>query len=64
MSTDALAILQTVFGSVWLLFTSWHLPGTRMTPAEFAFFLLAAGLTLRFFRRLGKVDDSEKGGKD
>lgn len=58
MSTDAFAILQTVFGSVWLLFTSWHLPGTRMSPAELALFLLAAGLTLRFFKRLGKVDNS------
>lgn len=56
MSSDAKAILSCLFDVVWRLFTSWDIPGTSVTPAEFLFFLAFAGLSLRFlFRILGVV---------
>ena len=48
MSSDALAIVGALFQIIWRLFTSWHIPGTEMTPAVLAFFLVAASLGLRF----------------
>lgn len=56
MSSDALLILRTLFGSIWALFTSWYLPGTRMTPAELGFLILTISLLLRFLKRLLSVD--------
>ena len=61
MSSDALLILRTLFGAIWALFTSWYLPGTRMTPAEFAFLILTVSLLIRFLKRLLSVDG---GGND
>lgn len=58
MTSDAKAILSCLFDVVWRLFTSWDIPGTEITPAEFLFFLAFAGLSLRFlFRILGIVPD-------
>lgn len=63
MTADALAILQWLFSAVWALFTSWHLPGTHMTPAEWAFFVLSVFVLWRFIRRLG-TGSSGGGGDD
>lgn len=52
MTQDALLILATLFGPIWSLFTSWEIPGTHMTPAEWGFFLLTVTLLLRFLKRL------------
>lgn len=49
MTSDALLVLQTLFTTIWSLFTSWYIPGTMTTIAEFAFFLLLAFIILRFF---------------
>lgn len=62
MTSDALAILQFVFSMVWSLFTSWHIPGTHVTPAEFAFFVLTVFVLFRFIKRLGL--GSAGGGND
>lgn len=48
MTADGLAVVQTLFTTIWSLFTSWYIPGTRATPAEFAFFLIMAFIALRF----------------
>lgn len=61
MTSDALAILQFLFSAVWSLFTSWHFPGTHITPAEWAFFVLTVFVLFRFIRRLGT---GSGGGKD
>lgn len=55
MTSDALAILRALFGSIWSLFTSWHIPGTRMSPAELGFLALTLNLLIRFIKRLLNV---------
>ena len=37
MTHDSLLVLQTLFQTIFSLFTSWHIPGTNVTPAV-AFF--------------------------
>lgn len=48
MSNDALLVLQTLFQTIWRLFTSWNFPGTDVTPAEMFLFLISAGIGLRY----------------
>lgn len=64
MTEDVVLILSTVLRAAWYLFTSWFIPGTRMTPASMALFVLTVVVSLRFFKRMGRVDDdSSNGGK-
>lgn len=58
MTPDAFLILQTVIRSSWYIFVSWELPGTHATPGEMALFILTCYVTLRFFKRIGKVENS------
>lgn len=51
MTNDAVLVLQCLFQTIWRLFTSWHIPGTNVTPAMFFFFLAAAGIGLTFVLR-------------
>lgn len=51
MTDDGLLIVQWIFTTVWQLFTSWHLPGTNVTPAEMFLFLAAAGIGWRFISK-------------
>lgn len=51
MTADALLVLRTLFSVVWRLFNSWYIPGTNVTPAAFAFFLLGSNLALRAFKQ-------------
>lgn len=59
MTSDALLVLQTLFGAVWSIFTSWRIPGTGVTPAAFFLFLLFAGFTLKFIRSLFSRSDDK-----
>lgn len=47
MSADAIAIVRFIFHMIWMLFTSWYIPGTNVTPAAMAFFLLVSSFTLK-----------------
>lgn len=49
---DGVLILKCIFQTIWRLFTSWCVPGTDVTPAEFILFLAFAGVSLRFFFRM------------
>lgn len=40
MTQDGLLVLRSLFTTIWSLFTSFLIPGTNTTPAEFAFFLV------------------------
>lgn len=51
MTADALLVVQTLFGTIWTLFTSWYIPGTAVTPAAFFLFLMFAGFGLRVMKR-------------
>lgn len=63
MTEDVVLILSTVLQSAWYLFTSWFIPGTHMTPASMALFALTVVVSLRFFKRMGKVDGSDSSDK-
>lgn len=55
MTSDALLVLHCLFGSVWRLFTSWHIPGTHTTPAAFFMFIGVCGLALKFLYRVSGI---------
>lgn len=65
MTSDAVAILQCLFNSIWSLFTSFHIPGTRVTPASWWMFVAYVFLIGRFLSRLSGIalgsDFSTKG---
>lgn len=52
MTGDGLAVVQALFSVIWRLFTSWHIPGTTVTPAAAFLFFMAVGIGLKFFYRL------------
>lgn len=60
MSSDVLLILQTVISNCWYLFVSWRLPGLHATPGSLALFVLAVYVVLKFFKRIARLDDSDK----
>ncbi len=64
MTPDAFLILQTVIRGAWYLFSGWELPGTHATPGEMGVFLITCYVTLRFFKRIGKVEDASASDKD
>lgn len=48
MTNDAVAVVKCLFQTIWQLFSSWHIPGTDVTPAAFALFLISSGIGLRY----------------
>lgn len=50
MTSDALLVVRFLFTEVWSLFTSWYIPGTNVTPAAMAFFLLSAFAVIRILK--------------
>lgn len=50
MTADALAIVQFLFTTIWGMFTSWYIPGTNVTPAAMAFFLLASAIIIKIIK--------------
>lgn len=47
MTADAIMIVEFLFSAIWRFFTSWYIPGTNVTPAAMAFFLLLSAFVLR-----------------
>lgn len=47
MTSDTIQIVRFLFTTIWAMFTSWYIPGTNVTPAGMAFFLLVASFVLR-----------------
>lgn len=60
MTTDGLVVAQLLFTSIWRLFTSWYIPGTRITPASWALFSLSAVLLVKVVKSFA----SAGGGSD
>ena len=58
MTSDALLVVQCLFSTIWSLFTSWYIPGTNVTPAQFFLFLGSASLGITFIVRLLMVNPS------
>lgn len=58
MTADAILIVKFLFSAVWQFFVSWYIPGTNVTPAGMAFFLLLSVFVLRLISfLLGKSSD-------
>lgn len=52
MTSNALAILQTLFQTIWTFLTTWYIPGTHTTPAGWGMFALFLSLVFRFASRI------------
>lgn len=52
MTEDALLVLQSLGGMIWRFFTSWHIPGTNVTPGMIGIFYLIADISLNFMHRM------------
>lgn len=52
MTSDAILVVQCLFSTIWNLFTSWYIPGTQTTPAQFFLFLIMASLGVTFVVRM------------
>lgn len=48
MTSDAIYLLSNMISQAWRLFTSWHFPGTNVTPAAWALFGVVAGVSIKF----------------
>lgn len=57
MNADVFMGLWTFFGSVFSLFTSWHIPGTRVTPVGWALFCLNAVLCVKLVKGMFGILD-------
>lgn len=61
MTSEVLSFLSDVIGQFFRIFTSWHIPGTNVTPAMWFVFLLSVGVLFRFLGKLGfgkaSIDD-------
>lgn len=42
-------VVEMIFSTIWNLFVGFNIPGTNVTPAAMAIFLLAASFGFRFF---------------
>lgn len=52
MTGDGIKVLECLFNTIWQLFSSWHIPGTRVTPAAAFLFFLCASIGLKFLGRV------------
>lgn len=67
MTSDVLSFFEGFIAVLFRLFTSWHIPGTNVTPAMWFVFLLSVVVLFRFLKKLGfgsaNIDDVTKAGK-
>ena len=64
MLDDSILVLQTLFGTIFSLFTSWYIPGTNVTPAVALFGILFVSILFRVLSKvLGLWDDGKGGSK-
>lgn len=60
MTSDAIQILKLIFGVIWSIFSSFEIPGTHTTPAEFGFFMLGTVLAIKIARRIIFLDGGDE----
>lgn len=48
------------FRTIWQLFTSWEIPGTHVSPAEWAFFVLGSVLSIKVIKRIMLEDYNDE----
>lgn len=52
MTNDALLIVGTTLSECFKFFTSWHIPGTNFTPAQFFFGVVTIVFFFKWFKAL------------
>lgn len=52
MTSDAILVVKCLFSTIWSLFTSWYIPGTQTTPAQFFLFLIVSSIGITFVVRM------------
>ena len=57
MTADFIYVLHFVFSTCWRLFTSWHIPGTNVTPASWGMFALVLAAVVTYLKRVGTGGD-------
>lgn len=50
MTADVLLVVRFIFTQIWRFFNSWYIPGTNVTPAGMAYFLLGSVLIIRIVK--------------
>lgn len=58
MSANFYNLLRTFLDGAWQLCTTWLVPGTDLTPAEFMYTGLFIVFAIRFINRLLQIDTS------
>lgn len=53
MTGETFDFFKGVVSQLWILFTSWHVPGTNLTVGGWIVFMLSAGVLFRFLGKLG-----------
>lgn len=61
MTGEVLTFVSGFFSNVWQYFISWFYPGTNVTPAAWALFLLLVPVFIRLFKRLLNTPDASGG---
>lgn len=59
MSSNVFALLKLLLTQTWRLFSGWYFPGTRITPAGFALFLLALSFGISLLKKHFMGGDSD-----
>lgn len=62
MTADAIQVVKLLFSTIWSLFTSWHIPGTNVSPAAWFMFILFAVFVLRVIRRFLDLNGDDLAG--
>lgn len=68
MSGDFVTVVRFLFGRIWDLCRMWHIPGTNVSPVEFAIFSLVIVRVVQVIRTLfgvysGVQEDEKRGPK-
>lgn len=61
MTSDGIAVVRFLFTTIWRLFTSFQIPGTHTTPAEWALFSLLAVYVFKLISNILGISLGESG---
>lgn len=58
MTSNAITIITTTLAQCFRLFTSWHIPGTNFSPAQWFFSILVFVFAINYIRKLVGMADN------
>lgn len=56
MTSDALNVVTTTLAQCFKLLTSWHIPGTNFSPAQWFFGIITIVFAIKFIRKLSGLN--------